>query len=56
MQPGRLRTVLYQGPFRELRDDSGRLFRRGERTLVDSVTWQRLHVSAKECFLFLEAD
>jgi arsenite methyltransferase len=47
-------TVLYKGPFRELSDDLGRTFRRGERVPVDTATWEELKASpAAEQFLFL---
>lgn len=35
-------TVIYAGPFREVRDDAGRVYRRGERVTVDAVTSERL--------------
>lgn len=34
--------AMYKGPFRELRDDSGRVFRRGERSAIDEATWNLL--------------
>ncbi len=34
--------VLYKGPFREIQDDRGRTFRRGQWTTVDANTWQQL--------------
>ncbi|HEX5446211.1 MAG TPA: ArsI/CadI family heavy metal resistance metalloenzyme [Pirellulales bacterium] len=58
-QPGRLggsveHTVVYKGPFRELRDDVGRLYRRGERVAVDAETRELLKAGpAAEQFLFL---
>lgn len=36
------RTVLYKGPFRELRDDEGRVYRRGERVTVSAEVAERL--------------
>ncbi|HVC94956.1 MAG TPA: ArsI/CadI family heavy metal resistance metalloenzyme [Pirellulales bacterium] len=46
--------VLYKGPFRELSDDLGRTFRRGERVSVDTTTWEALKAGpAAEQFLFL---
>lgn len=48
------RTVIYKGPFRELRDDAGRTFRRGERTVVDAGTCELLrHGPAADQLLFL---
>lgn len=58
-QPGKLggsvgHTVIYKGPFRELRDDVGRLYRRGERVMVDAETHELLKSgAAAEQFLFL---
>jgi catechol 2,3-dioxygenase-like lactoylglutathione lyase family enzyme len=50
-------TVIYKGPFREVSDDLGRTFRRGQRVGVDSLTWQRLREGpAAEQFLFLPAS
>jgi catechol 2,3-dioxygenase-like lactoylglutathione lyase family enzyme len=34
--------IVYKGPFRELVDDSGRVFRRGERTWISREQWERL--------------
>ncbi|HUY31969.1 MAG TPA: ArsI/CadI family heavy metal resistance metalloenzyme [Pirellulales bacterium] len=46
--------VLYKGPFREVSDETGRAFRRGDRVAVDAVTWDRLKAGpAAEQFLFL---
>lgn len=36
------RTVLYKGPFRELRDDEGHVYRRGERVTVCADVAERL--------------
>lgn len=58
-QPGKLggpvdHTVVYKGPFRELRDDAGRFYRRGERVAVDAETRELLRSGpAAEQFLFL---
>lgn len=58
-QPGKLggpvsHTVVYKGPFRELRDDTGRLYRRGERVAIDAETRELLKSGpAAEQFLFL---
>jgi hypothetical protein len=47
-------TVVYKGPFCEVCDESGRVFRRGERITIDAVTWKRLQAGpAAEQFLFL---
>jgi catechol 2,3-dioxygenase-like lactoylglutathione lyase family enzyme len=32
--------VMYKGPFRELRDDAGRVYRRGERVWVSAACWE----------------
>lgn len=34
--------VVYRGPFRELTDDAGRVFRRGERVRVPAAEWERI--------------
>ena len=34
--------VIYRGPFRELLDDSGRVFRRGERVRLPAAEWERI--------------
>jgi catechol 2,3-dioxygenase-like lactoylglutathione lyase family enzyme len=34
--------VIYKGPFRELVDDSGRVFRRGDRVRISVAQWDRL--------------
>jgi arsenite methyltransferase len=48
--------VLYKGPFREISDDSGQKFRRGQRVAVDAATFDRLKSGpAAEQFLFLQA-
>jgi catechol 2,3-dioxygenase-like lactoylglutathione lyase family enzyme len=44
--------VMYKGPFRELCDDSGLVFRRGVRTAVGPAMYQRLRVISADCFLF----
>jgi len=50
-------TVIYKGPFREVLDDTGRSFRRGERVAVDAVTLDRLKSGpAAEQFLFLQGE
>ena len=35
-------TVLYKGPLREVTDDAGRVYRRGERVTTDAATAERL--------------
>lgn len=48
--------IMYKGPFRELRDDSGHVFRRGERATVDEATWSLLkNGPSADQFLFLYA-
>ena len=37
--------VVYRGPFRELTDDAGRVFRRGDRVRVPAADWARLVAS-----------
>jgi hypothetical protein len=52
---GRNQVAIYKGPFRELRDDSGRVYRRGERVTIDETTCDLLqNGSAAEQFLFLD--
>jgi hypothetical protein len=49
-------VVVYRGPFAELRDDSGLIFRRGEAICVDLPTSQRLQQSSCAAnFAFLPA-
>ena len=38
----RRQAVIYRGPFREVTDDAGRSYRRGERTAVGDLTFARL--------------
>jgi len=46
------KTVLYKGPFRQLEDDAGHVFYRGQRVTVDDATWERLKTSPlRESFL-----
>ena len=48
------RAVLYKGPFRELHDDQERVYRRGERVVVDEATYELLKAGpAAEQFLFM---
>ena len=44
--------ALYKGPFRQLEDDAGRVYRRGEWTHIDAATRERLRSSAVGQFLF----
>lgn len=37
--------VVYLGPFRELTDDAGRVYRRGERVRVSEADWDRIAAS-----------
>ncbi|HVX12290.1 MAG TPA: ArsI/CadI family heavy metal resistance metalloenzyme [Pirellulales bacterium] len=47
-------VAVYKGPFREIRDDAGRVFRRGERVPVDEATRELLQAGpAAAQFLFL---
>ena len=47
--------VVYRGPFRELSDDAGRVFRRGERVRLPAGDWQRIAASpAAEGFAKLD--
>lgn len=36
------RVVLYKGPFREISDDEGKVYPRGQRVTVSAATWERL--------------
>lgn len=50
-------AVVYRGPFVEVRDEAGLVFRRGETTCVDAPTWQRLQAStAAAQFAFSPAE
>jgi catechol 2,3-dioxygenase-like lactoylglutathione lyase family enzyme len=52
---GEMRTVIYKGPFREAKDETGNVYRRGERVAVPSAIWEQLRQgAASEQFLFLE--
>jgi hypothetical protein len=47
-------VAIYKGPFREVRDDTGRVFRRGERVTIDEASRELLISGpAGEQFLFL---
>jgi hypothetical protein len=46
-------TVLYKGPFRQIVDDQGTVYLRGQRTRVDAATYHDLRRGAlSEHFLF----
>lgn len=50
-------TAIYKGPFREVQDDQGRVFRRGERVAIDDATRRLLTTGpAAEQFLVLDAN
>jgi arsenite methyltransferase len=42
--------VVYKGPFRELIDDDGRVFRRGERTGIPAPVWESIKAGPLEEF------
>lgn len=44
-QPSNGHVAIYRGPFVEMRDESGRIFRRGEETPIDEQTYDRLRES-----------
>jgi DNA-binding transcriptional ArsR family regulator/catechol 2,3-dioxygenase-like lactoylglutathione lyase family enzyme len=48
-------TVVYKGPFRNLIDDSGRVFRRGERVNILAETWNAIQSGPLEEF-FIRLD
>jgi DNA-binding transcriptional ArsR family regulator/catechol 2,3-dioxygenase-like lactoylglutathione lyase family enzyme len=48
-------TVVYKGPFRNLIDDSGRVFRRGERVGILAETWNAIQAGPLEEF-FIRLD
>lgn len=50
------RVVIYRGPFPEVRDDSGQIFRRGEQSYVNELTWTRLQEGSREQFIFEPRD
>lgn len=53
---GRSHVAIYKGPFRQLTDDSGRIFRRGERVGIDAATYDLLMSGpAADQFLLLDA-
>ena len=48
-------TVIYRGPFAELKDDNGVTYPRGSRIAVDANTFQNLQDGmAKDSFIFIE--
>lgn len=50
-------SVMYKGPFRELCDDQGRVFRRGQRVTVDEATYDSLRSGpTADQFLFLPSE
>jgi hypothetical protein len=50
-------VALYKGPFRELRDDTGQVYRRGERVVVDEATYNLLKTGpAADQFLFMSGS
>jgi catechol 2,3-dioxygenase-like lactoylglutathione lyase family enzyme len=53
---GQSHVAIYKGPFRQLTDDAGHVFRRGERVGIDTATYELLKTGpAAEQFLLLEA-
>ena len=53
----RVRPLLYKGPFREVTDDAGVVYPRGERIAVDAAAVERLRRGAwADRFLILGAD
>ena len=49
------REVLYRGPYREVADESGRVFRRGARISVSGQTFERLREGPQAAdFVFLD--
>jgi catechol 2,3-dioxygenase-like lactoylglutathione lyase family enzyme len=54
---GAKRVVVYKGPMRQLADDGGVVYRRGERVVVDAAAWERLQAGASAgVFAFLNED
>jgi extradiol dioxygenase family protein len=50
-------VAIYRGPFFEIRDESGRVFRRGEQTAIDEETYRRLRNSTSAAhFVFSLSD
>jgi catechol 2,3-dioxygenase-like lactoylglutathione lyase family enzyme len=49
--------VMYKGPFRELVDDAGRVFRRGERTWISAARWELICTGPlEESFVSLRSE
>jgi catechol 2,3-dioxygenase-like lactoylglutathione lyase family enzyme len=48
--------VMYKGPFREISDDSGLVFRRGVRTVVSPAVYLRLQAKSADSFWFSGFD
>ncbi len=49
--------VVYKGPFRELVDDAGRRFRRGERVWISLACWERISAGPlEESFVRLRVE
>jgi catechol 2,3-dioxygenase-like lactoylglutathione lyase family enzyme len=49
-------VVLYKGPFRQVSDEEGSVYRRGERTVVNARSWKLLKGgTAAEQFMFVPA-
>jgi hypothetical protein len=54
---GKMREVIYKGPFREAADEGGRVYPRGARVAVPAATWDLLRQgAAAEQFLFLQPE
>ncbi|HET6327761.1 MAG TPA: ArsI/CadI family heavy metal resistance metalloenzyme [Planctomycetaceae bacterium] len=50
-------VVMYKGPFRELIDDAGRVFRRGDRVWISPSAWDRLcSGSFEDSFVRLKSE
>src|SRR5262249_51222996 len=47
-------VAIYRGPFAELRDDSGQIFRRGEPIQIDEEAFRRLQTSSSVRQFLLE--
>src|SRR5262249_27349743 len=49
-------VVLYKGPFRQVSDEEGNIYRRGERRVVNARSWKLLKGGpAAEQFMFVPA-
>ena len=50
-------VVVYKGPFRDLVDDGGRLFRRGERVGISAAAWSAIRSGPlEESFVCLNEE